>query len=148
MKKIGLLVLAAVLAVIAGPRGATQAADNMTTITMNALNESGENGLATITDMGNGELKVTITVSSRMSEPQPAHIHEGTCATPNPQPKYPLNDVVNGKSETVISANMNDLGAMPHLINVHKSVSEPGIYVSCGDIRVVTMVGGTGGATG
>jgi hypothetical protein len=64
---------------------------------------------------------------------QPAHIHQGTCADLG-APKYPLNAVENGKSETTIDAKVSDLTTGDLAINVHKSEKEMSAYAACGEI--------------
>jgi LPXTG-motif cell wall-anchored protein len=99
--------------------------------------------------MGDNQIKVTIKVANGSATPQPAHIHKGTCATLDPVPAYPLNNVVNGMSETVVNVGMAQLAQGQYAINVHKSAAEVSTYVSCGDITAMTMPGGTtGGSTG
>jgi hypothetical protein len=102
--------------------------------TLTAQNGSGQNGTAQLTDMGNGTTKVVVDISSTTSDPQPIHIHTGTCDNLNPVPKYPLTTMVNGHSETVVNVSISDLLASPFAINVHKSGKEASVYVSCGNI--------------
>ena len=102
------------------------------TVTMKAQNGSGENGTATLRDTPKG-LVVTIHIKNAKS-PQPAHIHEGSCAKLNPKPEYPLHNVINGVSVTTVKGvtigELNDKAA----VNVHKSLTDIPTYVSCGDI--------------
>ena len=48
----------------------------------------------------------TLNLTNGTAEPQPAHVHKGTCANLDPAPLYPLNSVVNGKSETALGIGM------------------------------------------
>jgi hypothetical protein len=123
-------------------------------ITINAVNGSGENGSAKLIDMGNGKLEVALSLTATPnSTPQPASINNGTCAgmtsgtnpTPNPSatPSMPLNDVINGQSSTVITATMGQLTQAQYSINVSQSASAMSTYVSCGDIAVAGMISGT-----
>jgi hypothetical protein len=66
---------------------------------------------------------------------QPAHIHEGTCANLDPAPRYPLQSVTDGRSETVVDVPLSELLAGQFAINVHKSQEEISTYVACGEIR-------------
>ena len=125
------------------------------TVTLNEQNGSGEHGTATITGMGTNDIKVTLHLmggGAAMSVPQPAHIHKGTCATLDPKPAYPLNNAVNGTSETEVMTSMAELGKESYAINVHKSAAEASVYVACGDIKIdAAMMGGgtmSGGAMG
>ena len=78
------------------------------TIVLNALNDSGQVGKAVFSDM-NGETKVVINISpSTANVLQPSHIHAGAC--PNPAAVvYPLNDVINGQSETILDVSLGEI---------------------------------------
>jgi len=132
MKRVVLLLVAsmALFSLLGGVAFAAQ--DAIATLT--AQNGSGQNGIAQLTDMGNGTTKVVVDISSTTSDPQPIHIHTGTCDNLNPVPKYPLTTMVNGHSETVVNVSVSDLLASPFAINVHKSAKEASVYVSCGNI--------------
>jgi len=88
----------------------------------------------------------------------PAHIHAGSCADLDPNPKAPLNDVgprLTGDDELPASEDIKgSLDAMPveisesenveisfddmlgesHALNVHESAQNPQNYIACGDI--------------
>ena len=145
MKKFALFLLVATLALVGMPHGISRAADNTITITLNAQNNSGESGTATLTDLGNGQTKVVLDLGAGLADPQPAHIHPGTCANLNPKPEYPLTNVVNGKSETIVKVSLADLTKEAYAINVHKSAAEVAVYTACGDIKAMAMPGGTSG---
>jgi len=117
------------------------------TVTMNVQNDSGQSGTAMISDMGNGMVHVVLDLTpAGTTDPQPAHIHKGTCANLDPNPAYPLSNVVEGKSVTDVEADFAELVASPYAINVHKSAAEVPVYVSCGDItKDGMMTGGTPG---
>ncbi len=98
-------------------------------------NDSGQSGEATFTEMGD-KTKVVISLKNPSSVSQPAHIHTGQCPDVKAI-KYSLNNVINGKSETIINANFEDLKqALPLGLNVHKSAAEMQTYVACGDLFV------------
>jgi hypothetical protein len=110
------------------------AATSTLTVTLNEQNGSGESGTATLTQMGS-DLKVVISIKGApATTPQPAHIHDGTCADLKGV-VYPLSNVVNGSSTTVVKGVTIDklLGA-PYAINVHESAANLGKYVACGNI--------------
>src|SRR4051794_1164933 len=75
---------------------AASAQDTPDTITI-ALNEykgSGVSGWATLTANGDG-VKVQMAVQgAAVTGDQPTHIHVGTCADFDPNPKYPLTTIV------------------------------------------------------
>ena len=105
------------------------------TINMEQVKVSGQSGTAMFQDEG-GKTKVTLTmIGKKYTAPQPAHIHVGKCPTPG-EVKYPLNNVVDGKSETVISVSIEDLFAdLPLAVNVHDSVEKASVYTACGDLE-------------
>ncbi len=120
------------------------------TIPIDPQNGSGIAGTATLTDLGNGQTRVDISVTGfQGGTASPAHIHMGTCATLNPAILYPLTDVVSGKSTTVVNVTTATLLAQPHAINIHKSAQEATVYVACGTIAAQSPTGmpstGSGG---
>lgn len=121
-----------------------RAADTLT-VQLVAQNNSGQSGNATLTDLGDGTTKVVLSITDLGPARQPLHIHEGTCITLNPTPKYPLTNLINGKSETVVPVAMSQLLAQPFAINAHKSDQEVAVYTSCGNIS--GQVAGTGGVS-
>ena len=86
-----------------------------------------------------GEIDDQVLVDLNMTNfpqgvPQPAHIHAGACPDVG-DIIFPLNNVVNGKSRTILDTSLEYLRSLePLAINVHKSVPESEIYVSCGDL--------------
>lgn len=107
---------------------------NSVTVQMKALNGSGEDGMATVTQV-NGGIQVTVQLQNGASFPQPTHIHIGTCGAINKAPEYALRDTVNGKGESsVAGVTLSDLLKGHYAINVHKSGFDLGTYVSCGNI--------------
>ena len=103
------------------------------TVRMHAQNKSGESGTAKLTPQGADKTRVEISLKGApKGTPQPAHIHEGSCAKLDPKPKYGLENVVDGKSTTVVPQGIDAVRGMA--INVHKSADDIKTYVSCGDI--------------
>jgi acetamidase/formamidase len=101
---------------------------------MHAQNGSGEDGTLTLEQKG-ADVVVTIDLKKGTKLAQPAHIHPGTCAKLNPAPKYPLTNVVDGKSTTTLKGmKLATLQTGGYAVNVHKSTAEIAVYVSCGDI--------------
>ncbi len=110
-----------------------QPAPKTMTIPLLSLNNSQEYGSAVLTEMADG-VKVVLTIANEApGSTQPAHIHSGAC--PNPGAVvYPLSSVVDGKSETVIKASLDQLSSkLPLAINVHQSAKEIKSYLACGD---------------
>jgi hypothetical protein len=106
------------------------------TVKMGAQNKSGETGTAKLTAEGADKTRVEISLKGGpKGVDQPAHIHEGSCAKLDPKPKQGLENVVNGKSTTVVPMSLADLSKGGLAINVHKSKEDIQTYVSCGDIK-------------
>ena len=97
-------------------------------------NASGELGTVTLTAVGD-KTRVDIALANAPTDvPQPAHIHEGSCAKLNPKPKYPLSVVVDGTSTSMVDVPMAQLLAGGFAVNVHKSTSDIPTYIACGDL--------------
>lgn len=107
-------------------------------VRLDEQSDSGQVGVASLNEE-NGQVKVVLTMVSApgasVSAAQPAHIHVGSC--PNPAAvKFPLTDIVNGSSETMIPTTIAELKAsLPLAINTHKSASQLTVYTSCGDLK-------------
>ncbi len=83
----------------------------------------------------NGKTQVTIEMQdSQPGVAQPAHIHVGSCPGVGAV-KYPLSNVVDGKSVTTVDATLADLFRNGYSVNVHKSTSEAGKFVACLDLK-------------
>ncbi|HMD02324.1 MAG TPA: hypothetical protein VKG44_05100 [Candidatus Baltobacteraceae bacterium] len=110
------------------------AADTSKVFAMTAQNGSGENGTVVLTSMGDKTKVEVAIVGAPAGVSQPVHIHDGTCATLNPKPKYGLSPIVDGVSTTVVDVSMASLAAAPFAVNAHKSATEIATYVSCATI--------------
>lgn len=100
-------------------------------------NESGQTGTLTLTDTEAGGVSAVLALTGgEFTAPQPAHIHVGHCPTPGTV-KYPLVNVVDGKSTTELDVSMEEiLASAPELsVNVHQSAAESKVYTSCADIQ-------------
>jgi hypothetical protein len=98
---------------------------------LRTLNDSGVTGSVTLTDMGDQRTLVEIEVDPAGHPSMPAHIHPGTCDELVPQPKYPLQNVVDGVSVTEVPAPLDELTLGGVALNVHHSNEEMGIYTAC-----------------
>jgi hypothetical protein len=112
------------------------AAPNSVTIKMAALNGSGETGMAVLTQAGS-DVDVIVHLNGQPAGvPQPTHIHVGTCGKINAAPEYPLSNTLDGKSVSKVpGVKLVDLLKGHYAINVHKSGTEIGTYVACGNIK-------------
>jgi len=112
--------------------------DGSVTVVMDEFDGSGISGTATLTDSPDGVV-VDISLEGNIVGSHPAHFHEGTCDTMDPLvPVYPLADVdADGKSVTTVpDVTLADVTAVPFVINVHDSLAELPVIVSCGNIPV------------
>ena len=101
---------------------------------ISSLNGSTELGTVTLTAVGD-KTRVDIALANAPTDvPQPAHIHEGSCAKLDPKPKYALANVVDGTSTYTVDAPMSQLVAGGFAVNVHKSTKDIPTYVACGDL--------------
>jgi hypothetical protein len=104
------------------------------TITLRTLNDSGVTGTVSFTDL-RGKTGVDVEVSAAGNLDMPAHIHPGTCDNLTPQPKFPLENVKNGVSKTVVPAPIEELFAGNLAVNIHKSNDDLKTYTACVDIH-------------
>src|SRR4051794_6512453 len=90
-------------------------------------------GSVTFTPMGN-QTRVTLDMTPA-GPSQPAHIHVGGCPGVGAV-VFPLTNVANGKSETVVNASWDTIQATQHAVNVHRSPTEAAIYTACVNLPV------------
>lgn len=148
MSRVRLLVALSLVVLMLTGAAIASAADPVT-FDLTAQNDSGENGTATLTDLGNGKILVEVNVTGAPAGvPQPLHIHKGTCDNLTPAPTFPLTSAVDGKSSTEIEATLAELQNGDFAINGHKSAAEASIYVFCGNIPAAAAVASTLPATG
>ena len=131
----------AVLAVVAALVGACQGAGQSRTVPLATLNDSGVTGTVALTEQSDGRTRVEIQVTDGGNRDMPAHIHPGTCAELVPQPKYPLENVRNGHSVTIVPAPFRELATEALAVNLHRSVDDLASYTACADLGP-----GSGGA--
>lgn len=99
-------------------------------------NNSATTGTARLIDQNKEKTKVVIELSGKPKGVHPAHIHLGACPTPGAV-KYPLNNVVNGRSESMIDKPLDMLlEELPLAVNLHKSAAEAQVYIACGNVTV------------
>lgn len=104
------------------------------TVKLNEENNSGESGEA-ILEEENGKTTVTVSLTGfTQGIPQPAHIHAGVCPGVGTV-KYPLSNIIDGSSVTVLDATLADIKQnLPLAINVHKSAQDITNYTACGGL--------------
>ncbi len=106
------------------------AADGPVRIPLEAINGSGESGVAILTAQG-AKTVVELQLKGGSGDPQPAHFHTGTCEKYAPRPLYPLRAVVKGGSVTTLEVPIDKLIAGDLVINVHKSFDDIATIGSC-----------------
>lgn len=104
------------------------------TVTLQTLNDSGVTGTVTFAALGD-KTSVEISVDPGANPDMPAHIHPGTCVNLTPQPKFPLENVVDGKSRTDVPATIDELFAGGLAVNIHRSNDDLKTYTACVDLR-------------
>jgi hypothetical protein len=110
------------------------ALDDVVTVTLEAQNNSGQSGVATLMPEGD-TTKVVIEIPNMPAGvAQPVHIHLGRCDNLDKAPKWNLEAVEGGRSVTVVPVSLDTILKERTAINVHKSAAEAQIYVACGNI--------------
>ncbi len=132
MRKLIFVGPVAALAVALWLASAAFAQQTTLTVPLGEQNGSGVSGTATLTDLG-GSVRVDIAVSPGGNANMPAHIHTGACPNPGAV-KFPLSNVVDGRSTTVVQGSFAEVAATGQAVNLHKSPQEIPNYTACGDI--------------
>lgn len=122
----------ALLAVACGGEG--EGGSDAVVVELGEQQSSGQSGTATLTPVGDGETEVAVELSNPPADPQPAHVHPGSCDELDPMPAYGLQNLQGGKSVTTVEASLEALRDGRFAINVHKSAADLQTYVACGDI--------------
>ena len=136
LARIALLLPIAALVVAASARTASGAAPATETIVMHELNGSGQDGSATITDLG-GKVMVTVSIGGETSSAsEPSHVHFGRCPHIKAIPAYNVGPILAGKASSVVELSWAEINSGKYALNVHQSSSAMGTYVSCGNIGV------------
>ena len=135
-----LIAVVASVLVLAGCGGDDDEFGGKLTMPLVAQNDSGQDGEATLSEVDSDTTRVVLEVGNAPDNPQPAHIHRGSCENLDPEPAYGLENVVDGASTTEVSVAIEDLVGQGFAVNVHKSGEEAQVYVACGDIEEVAQV--------
>ena len=109
--------------------------DAALTLDLQEQNDSGITGTVELSPTSEGGLEVEIELDGSDGGPHPAHIHRGSCADLDPNPAFPLEDVVDGSSETEVDVTTDELTASEYAVNVHESAANADTYVACADVR-------------
>jgi hypothetical protein len=128
------LAWAAIVATAALAACASPAAEARS-LTLHTLNASGVTGTVTLTGVDANQTRVVVDVDPAGHPDMPAHIHPGTCDELTPQPEFPLQNIVDGKSTTVLTVPLDDLFSSAVALNVHASNEDMQTYTACVDLR-------------
>jgi hypothetical protein len=109
--------------------------DAALTLDLEEQNDSGIGGTVELSPTSEGRLEVEIELTGSDGGPHPAHIHRGSCDDLDPDPAFPLEDVVDGRSETEVDVTTDELTASEYAVNVHESPENADTYVACADVR-------------
>jgi hypothetical protein len=132
MKRFWITIVAVGMFAIAAIAPAAAQEESLT-IDLDEVNGSGVSGTATLTEE-DGQTNVAIELEGTPEDGvHPVHIHSGTCDDLG-DVVFPLEDVVDGMSESTVEASIADILAADHAINVHLSADEMDVYVACGEI--------------
>lgn len=109
-------------------------------VILNTQNNSGEAGIALITETDDGMARVDLGLRDMPTGvPQPAHLYRGSCVDLG-DIAYFLSDVLaeqgsDGMSETVLDVSWDQLKSeLPLALSVYKSTDEENVSVACGDL--------------
>jgi hypothetical protein len=127
---LGLVAVLAALAACGGSPSPTP-----TLLELRTLSDSGVTGSVTLAAIGAERTLVNIRVDPAGHPDMPAHIHPGTCDELVPQPRYPLANVVEGRSTTEVAASLDELLAGDVALNLHASNQEMQLYTACVELR-------------
>jgi hypothetical protein len=123
----------AVLALLATACGNPE--PSPTRLTLRSLSDSGVTGTVTLSAAGDAKTVVQVEVDPAGHPDMPAHIHPGTCDELVPQPRYPLTNVVDGRSTTEVAAPLEELLAGDVALNLHASNEDMQTYTACIELR-------------
>jgi hypothetical protein len=137
VRRSSLLVLALVVTFGGLPARADERvrADRPHVVGLYPANKSREFGTATLTPVVGGRTQVDIAlVGAPEGELQPVNIFAGSCRRLGLYPKYALNYVVFGISQSLLPVRTSVLTGGEFAINIRKSTSEVETFAACGDI--------------
>jgi LPXTG-motif cell wall-anchored protein len=128
-----LATLAGVVLALALLGGAS--AQDSVTVNLNPVNNSGISGNAVFTAVGTNQTQIVVTLNGEPAgASEPIHIHTGQCGPTLGGVKYPLKNVENGTSTTVIDSPFVPLWSGGFAINAHESAANIKNYIACGNL--------------
>lgn len=109
------------------------------TATINAMGGSGITGSAMVRPSGKTEAATVSLTGAPPNSTLPWHVHSGTCATGggvvgSGSAYTPLSVGADGKATSSATINASLDPAAKYHVNIHKSASDMGTIVACGDL--------------
>jgi hypothetical protein len=130
-----MLAFVAVLVVVGcggGENGGDVAGQSPLTLDLAAQNDSGQSGTARLTADGQST-RVVVELANPPDVAQPSHIHMGTCHEIG-DVVAPLENVVDGRAESVVDMSLAELRRGGLIVHAHKSEPEYDVSVACAEI--------------
>ncbi len=119
-----------------GDNGGSGNGQHEATADLQALGDSGVTGTAHLKDMGDGTTHVKIELEGfEQDVAMPAHLHEGTLDEYDPKPKYPLENVVDGTSESTVEVSLEEILSEDFIVAVHESEENIANVVAAGQVE-------------
>jgi hypothetical protein len=97
-----------------------------------AQNGSGQSGTAELTADGD-KTRIVVELANAPDFPQPSHVHRGTCDEIG-DVLAPLENVVDGRAESVIDLSLAELRRGGLIVHAHKSEAEYDTSIACAEI--------------
>jgi hypothetical protein len=102
------------------------------TLDLAAQNGSGQSGMARLTADGE-KTHIVVEVANAPEVAQQSHVHKGTCDEIG-DVVAPLENVVDGKAESVVDMSLPELRRGGLIVHAHKSEAEYDTSVACAEI--------------
>jgi len=128
-----LLIAVLTLAACGGSDESGVAGARALSLELREQNGSGQSGTATLEPAGEGSTTVVVELSTPPREPQPSHVHSGTCDKIGPV-VAPLESVVDGHAESTVPLSLEELQRGDLLVHAHLSEAQPDVSVACAPI--------------
>jgi hypothetical protein len=104
------------------------------TLELDQIDGSGVSGSVVITEVDATTTLITVDADPAGHPDMPAHVHPGSCAQLIPQPRFALENIVDGHSSTRVPASFEELTVPGQAINLHESNTALDVYTACVDL--------------
>ncbi len=103
---------------------------------LQALGGSGVTGKAELHAQGDAtHVVIHLEGGFEQDVEMPAHLHEGTLDEYDPKPKYPLENVVDGTSESTVEVSLEEILSEDFIVAVHESEENIANVVAAGQVE-------------